>query len=342
MQSNSPLVSIVITCFNYELFIRQCIESALHQDYPNLEVIVVDDGSTDRSWDLIQDYRDHITAVRTQNRGALRSSLTGLSLSKGEFVHFLDADDLLEPRALEEIAPHLRPEVSKVQFMLSPINKEGDVIGDPFPKLAFSQESSPLIQSINQRGYYNTPPTSGNIYRRDVYENLGDLSYERAIDGVPYLLAPFVGRVVSIDQPLGKYRIHNANLSSFSTLSSDRMNGYMNRFLARLHHLKELVDARGLRGKIRLRQDYAYVQEMMILSAVASGNRPQVRLLASYMSAVRREHRAVLRRYMSLVFALGLFALPDAGRRQLASFRLDPSRHWQIRSRLKHALSAVN
>ncbi|EPE96504.1 glycosyltransferase family 2 protein [Rhizobium grahamii] len=338
MPPNYPLVSIIITCFNYELFISECIESALQQDYPNLEIIVVDDGSKDGSWDIIQQYRDQVTCVRQQNRGALRSSLTGFRLSNGDFVHFLDADDLLVPGALQQIAPHLRPDVSKVPFMLSPIDRDGQVIGDPFPKLAQSIESGPLIQSINQRGYYNTPPTSGNIYRRDIYENLGDLSYERAIDGVPYLLAPFLGKVVSLDVPLGKYRIHNANLSSFSTLSSDRLNGYIDRFMARLRHLAQLIDERGIKGKIRLRQDYAYVREMTILSTVASGKRPALRLLASYISAVRREHRA-LRTCMSLAFALGLFVLPNLGRRQLASFRLDPSRFWRVRSRLKHAAS---
>ncbi|MCS3742194.1 glycosyltransferase [Rhizobium sp. BK661] len=339
MPPNIPLISIIITCFNYELYIRECIKSAMQQDYPNLEIIVVDDGSSDRSWDIIQEYRDHVTCVRQKNRGALRSSLTGFSLSNGDFVHFLDADDLLEFGALQQVAPYLQPDVSKVQFMLSPIDKEGKVIGDPFPKLAHSKESGPLIHSINQRGYYNTPPTSGNIYRRDIYENLGDLSYERAIDGVPYLLAPFVGKVVSLDLPLGKYRIHNANLSSFSTLTSERLNGYMDRFLARLRHLSQLIDERGLKGKIRLRQDYAYVREMMILSTVASGKRPSFPLLTSYVSAVRREHGSILRTCISLVFALGLFVLPDVGRRQLASFRLDPSRLWRLRSRLKNAVS---
>lgn len=342
MNAHPPLISIIITCFNYEAFIRQCIESALRQTYPNVEIIVVDDGSTDRSWHIIQDYRRQITAVRTQNRGALRSSLTGLGLSTGDFLHFLDADDMLEPRALDEIAIHLRPEVSKVQFMLIPINRDGDVIGNPFPSLTFSEESSLLIQSINRRGYYNSPPTSGNIYRRDVYSDLGDLDYERAIDGVPYLLAPFVGRVISLDQPLGRYRIHDANLSSFSTLSSDRMDGYMTRFLARLRHLNELVDARGLKDKIQLRHDYAYIQEMKMLSAVASGRRPTAHLLASYRSAIHREHETLSRRYASLAFAVALFALPDEGRRRLASFRLDPSRHWKIRSRLKQAITVSN
>jgi glycosyltransferase involved in cell wall biosynthesis len=339
VHAEAPLISIIITCFNYELFIRKCIDSALQQKYPNLEVIVVDDGSTDGSWQRIQEYQDRIIALRTENRGALGCSLTGFSLSKGDFVHFLDADDLLLPDALQQIATHLRPDVSKVQFMLLPIDHTGNPIGDAFPQLAASESSLSLIQSIHRRGYYNTPPTSGNVYRRDVYENLGDLSYERAIDGVPYLLAPFVGNVVSIDKPLGKYRIHNANLSSFSTLTRERMNGYVDRFQGRLRHLVELIDARGLRYEMTLRDDYGYVLEMRMLGVVASGRRPDWGLASSYLSAVQREHQGVLRRIMHVAFTLGLLVLPDNGRQRLARFRLDPAQFQRVRTRLKQSLS---
>lgn len=341
MKQSEPFLSVVITCFNYELYIKQCIESVLDQEGVNAEIIVVDDGSSDQSWQRIIEFSDKVTAFRTENRGALRSSLLGLSCAKGKFVYFLDADDLLQPNALKVVVPYLRPDVSKVQFMLVPINKDGHQIGEPFPKLTATDESSSLIRSIHKRGYYNTPPTSGNIYRRDVYDDLGDLSYERAIDGVPYLLAPFVGNVISIDEPLGKYRIHSNNLSSFSTLTTDRMRGYADRFLGRLRHLADLINARGLGHEISVREDYAYVLEMAMLCAVALGQRPRRSVVMSYIAAVRREHASMLRQFAFVAFAFGLFASPDWGRRQLAQLRLNPSRFWRIRSRLKQALPVL-
>ncbi len=340
MHSSTPLLSIIITCFNYELYIRECIDSALRQTYRRKEVIVVDDGSTDRSWARIREYGDRIVSKRTENRGALLCSLTGLSLARGDFVYFLDADDLLLPSAIAELAPYLRSDVSKIQFMLLPIDKNGLVIGEAFPRLTASEQSQPLIQSINRRGFYNTPPTSGNVYRRDVYENLGDLSYERAIDGVPYLLAPFVGNVVSIEKPLGKYRIHNANLSSFSTLTTERMKGYSDRFMGRLRHLSKLIEARGIKASVKIRPDYAYVLEMTMFGVVASGSRPDRKLVTRYLKSAYRENRSFLRRGASFALAAGLLLLPDAGRRQLAGFRLDPSRFHSVRRRLKHVLSS--
>ncbi len=341
MKEKQPFLSVVITCFNYELYIKQCIESVLEQKLINIEIIVVDDGSTDQSSQLIGEFKDRVTAFRTENRGALGSSLFGLSRATGKFVYFLDADDLLQPDALKTIIPHLRPDVSKIQFMLVPINQDGLQIGEPFPKLNAMDESGSLIRSIRKRGYYNTPPTSGNIYRRDVYDDLGDLSYERAIDGVPYLLAPFVGNVISIDEPLGKYRIHNSNLSSFSALTSDRMRGYADRFVGRLRHLSQLIEARGLDAELQVREDYAYVLEMRMLSAVALGQRPSWSLVYRYLQAVRREQPSLTRQLAFMSFALGLYSFPDWGRRQLAQIRLNPSRLWRVRSRLKNALPAL-
>lgn len=334
-----PLLSIIITCYNYEMYISECIRSVLSQDYDNLEIIVVDDGSKDRSWERIQEFGDKIIAVRTENRGQLKTSLNGLSLSHGDFVYFLDADDVLGEGALTEIAPYLRPDVSKIQFMLLPIDKDGKPIGNAFPTLQPSDDSEPLIQSIRERGYYNTPPTSGNIYRRDVYEGLGEMTYERGIDGVSYLLAPFVGKVISIDKTLGKYRIHNANQSSFSVLTSKRMTGYIDRFMGRLNHLAELVQARSsTAATVEVRNDYAYVMELITMSRVVDGKRPSLHQIKAYIGAVLRENTGKKRIGLCL-FALALFVLPNSMAQQLAAIRIDPSRSRQMRSRLKQAFS---
>ncbi|WP_018857892.1 glycosyltransferase family 2 protein [Rhizobium sp. 42MFCr.1] len=335
-----PLLSIIITCYNYEMYISECIQSVLAQDFDNLEIIVIDDGSTDHSWEKIQEFGDKIIAVRTANRGSLKTCLNGLSLSRGDFIYFLDADDVLGDGALAEIASYLRPDVSKIQFMLLPIDKEGRPIGNAFPSLQPTADSEPLIQSIRKKGYYDTPPTSGNIYRRDVYDGLGDMTYEGAIDGVSYLLAPFVGRVVSIDKALGKYRIHNANLSAFSDMSSTRMKTHVDRFMGRLHHLAELVQSRCAGAdRVEVRTDYAYVMELNTMSIVADGKRPSIGQVSAYIGAVMRENMGTKRVALCL-FGLALFLLPNATARQLAAIRIDPSRSRQMRSRLKRAYSS--
>ncbi|MGH2567490.1 MAG: glycosyltransferase family 2 protein, partial [Bacteroidota bacterium] len=92
-----PLVSILIPCHNAERWIKGAINSALAQDYSHKEVIIVDDGSTDNSWEIIQGYGPRIRAERTSNNGACAARNYLLQLSKGEWLQYLDADDYLLP-----------------------------------------------------------------------------------------------------------------------------------------------------------------------------------------------------------------------------------------------------
>lgn len=114
MSGSSPpctaesLVSIVMPCYNAEAFVREAIESALGQTYPNVEVIVIDDGSTDDSLNVIKSFGTRICWESGPNRGACSARNRGLGLAMGEFVQFLDADDLLLPSKLERQVPHAK------------------------------------------------------------------------------------------------------------------------------------------------------------------------------------------------------------------------------------------
>ncbi|MDB5062976.1 MAG: hypothetical protein JWP67_2819 [Mucilaginibacter sp.] len=97
-----PLISIVIPVFNSAGYIAETIESAVRQTYPNKEIIVVDDGSTDASFEIASKYSTYgVTVVRQANKGASSARNHGILLSKGEFIQFLDADDLLHAKKIE-------------------------------------------------------------------------------------------------------------------------------------------------------------------------------------------------------------------------------------------------
>jgi len=97
----SSLVSIIIPCYNDEGFVGAAIESALGQTYDPVEVIVIDDGSTDDSLEVIRSYDKHITWRTGENRGACHARNRGLELANGTFVKFLDADDELYEKAVD-------------------------------------------------------------------------------------------------------------------------------------------------------------------------------------------------------------------------------------------------
>lgn len=96
-----PLVSIIIPCYNREEFISQAINSALSQTYPNIEIIVVDDGSTDTSISVIQTFGNKVKLIAQKNRGVSAARNTGFRVAKGEFIVFLDSDDWLSDNIIE-------------------------------------------------------------------------------------------------------------------------------------------------------------------------------------------------------------------------------------------------
>jgi glycosyltransferase involved in cell wall biosynthesis len=103
-----PLVSIIVVCHNYGRFLAEAIESALAQTYPNREVLVVDDGSTDDSLEVASRYRDSIRILTHPNMGFERTCNRAVGEARGEYFAFLSADDVFEPAYVEELVAALR------------------------------------------------------------------------------------------------------------------------------------------------------------------------------------------------------------------------------------------
>ena len=113
---HGPSVSVVIPCHNSGIYLAEAIESVLSQTRRDFEVIVVDDGSTDCTPKIVAQYRTRIRYFRQENKGLSSARNLGIQLSRGEYLVFLDADDLLLPNKLELQASYLdqHPEVDVV------------------------------------------------------------------------------------------------------------------------------------------------------------------------------------------------------------------------------------
>src|SRR5918993_3371746 len=126
-----PLVTVVIPCYNQAHFLGEAIESVLSQSYPNFEVVVVDDGSTDDTSEVASRYPQKVRLIRQENRGLAGARNTGIGHARGEYLVFLDADDRLLPEALEaggrELEAH--PECAFVSSRRDNITADGS----PFP-----------------------------------------------------------------------------------------------------------------------------------------------------------------------------------------------------------------
>ena len=98
----NELITVIINVYNGEKFINKCIDSVINQTYKNLEIIIVNDGSTDKTLSIIKKYKDkRIKIITTKNQGLSLSRNTGIDNAKGEYLYFVDADDFIEPDTIE-------------------------------------------------------------------------------------------------------------------------------------------------------------------------------------------------------------------------------------------------
>lgn len=126
-------LSVVICNYNYERFVEIAIQSALGVRWDDLEVVVVDDGSTDGSPALIGSYAGRVEVLLTENATQRVAANRGYAMTTGDVVVFLDSDDVLPPDLAVRLAEVWTPSVSKAQFRMQRIDEGGMPIGVPFP-----------------------------------------------------------------------------------------------------------------------------------------------------------------------------------------------------------------
>ena len=218
-----PLASIIINNYNYARFLTQAVDSALNQTYPNVEVIVVDDGSTDESRAVIERYGSRIRGIFKANGGQPSAINAGFQASRGELVANLDSDDLYDPTAIEQAVDAWHSTTIKAHFPLRVIDSNGTDCGilNPRAKLASGDVSKLLLA----KGKYISAPSTGNIYSRAVLEKILPIPEDTWDHFDCYLetLAPFYGLVFAFKQPLGSYRIHDQNMSGTGALNRRRL-----------------------------------------------------------------------------------------------------------------------
>ncbi|XYD06953.1 glycosyltransferase [Methylobacterium sp. NMS12] len=271
-----PALAVIINCFNYDRYIRCAIQSVVSQNNPDCEIIVIDDGSTDGSWSIIQN--SGVRSFRKPNGGQVSACLLGLEKTTAPFILFLDADDQLLPGSLDAIIDALDPDISKLQFQLVRINETGAVIAPAFPALSLERDRNKFQAHVNKSGTYISPPTSGNVFRRDVCELLRNASYDTAVDGVILTAAPFFGDIISLNRPLGCYRIHGKNKSGVQNgLSLALLEKHKRRFNDRVVHLKSVLKQNNLDDNVKDPRSMYFYNIYQINQDIISGRRISVR-----------------------------------------------------------------
>jgi glycosyltransferase involved in cell wall biosynthesis len=225
------LVSVVVPCFNTARFVEEAVASALSQTYPHVEVVVVNDGSTDDFDRVIEPYRTSIRVIDQPNAGLAAARNRGVRESRGEFVAFLDADDAWKPAKLARQFEALRDDPNCV--LVHTLSADVGASGEPLPpqqrpwsaRLAQGNCTLPLLE-------HNTITVSSVLVRRD------SLSDEPFLAGMPgcedwrlWLELSLKGSFAYVDEPLTMYRIHGANMSKKQLMMQRSVVAVLSQFL---------------------------------------------------------------------------------------------------------------
>lgn len=209
-----PLVSIVVTSYNYGRYLTECLDSALAQTHPAMEIVVVDDGSSDNSPEIIRGYRDRLKSVLKSNEGPASSWNLGFTLSRGEFVLFLDSDDVLLQTAVATALPFFDDrDVVRVQWPLFQIDGESRRTGGLIPGSELHEGNLREALLRNGPASYMSAPTSGNLWRRSFLDQVLPVppDFKLMCDAYLMTMSPLHGRIKSLREPLALYRTHGKN-----------------------------------------------------------------------------------------------------------------------------------
>lgn len=213
---NSPLVSIVMVNYNHDDFLQEAISSVLEQTYQNWELILVDDGSTDRSGDIIRSFQDpRIKPVYLEkNRHICVATNTGFSRVGGAYVARLDSDDVWRPDKLEHQVAYMEahPDIGLCFTRLEIIGPDSKVVPrEDLPDLYNLYDNRQESREAWLRFFFfygNSLIQSSLLMRREVLDHLGDfnLAYVQAHDFDYFVRAAKYYEFGFLEEPLLKYR----------------------------------------------------------------------------------------------------------------------------------------
>ena len=240
-----PLATILINNYNYAPFLREAIESALSQTYHPIEIIVVDDGSTDNSRAIISSYGTKLTAIFKENGGQASAFNAGVAAGNGDLYFFLDSDDFFFPEKVSTIANLFAKLDNSKPLLVHHRLEIRQEDGRPKKEVLFGKvHRNPLNLAEYARKYkythYEASATSGMAINRRMVELLFPLpekNVRTSADEFVVRGGSLVGELHSSDDVLAAYRVHGSNYwysgtRRMSVEHLEALDAYLNQKLA--------------------------------------------------------------------------------------------------------------
>jgi hypothetical protein len=308
-----PTFSVVITAYEVADTIAEAVSSALDQEHPAHEVIVVDDGSKDGLAAALEPFAGQISVVSKENGGGASARNAGVAACTGEFMAILDADDLFHPRRLRALA-----DLAMARPDLDLITTDSRFVVDGEPVGRFAAENPFDVEDQSAAIFQSCFPGGWPALRVDALRAIGGFDEEMRIayDWDCWLRLLLSGSAAGLaDEPLYDYVLHSGSLASSRVASLWERVKLLEK--ARAGHSLSPAHQYLLAGEIRHRRNEATLEETQAILA-GDPDRRRLRELAGSAGIGRRERALV---------ALALLAPPLA--RRVVSTRLPPEKRFK-------------
>jgi hypothetical protein len=314
-------IAAVVVNHNYARFLPEALDGLLAQETPFDEVIAVDDGSTDDSRRVLDDYRARVKVLEIPNGGQLGACRAGLAAATTDYVYFLDADDVAMPHLVATVAPALVGRPAKVQFQLEGFNDGGEPLESVFPTFPQPYPTADVRADNDAIGFHICPPTSGNVYDRDLLAGMGleRVDQRDFIDGPATLALPYLGEIVSLGVPLARYRLHGDNHSQWSEPTAELLDKEMAWFARRWDQVRTLLGHDPRCGGRPL-----YLAERRLMTAALRPGMPPVGAIVRLLRTLPATHLPGRQKVLLSGWALSLLVPSVRSRRSIVRARRSP------------------
>ncbi len=221
------LVSAIVTSYNHSEYLKERMDSLINQTYQNLEILVIDDCSTDGSLEVLRGYESHPKVkliIREMNAGWVMASNQGVDVSRGEFIIFANCDDFCEPQMLEKLVESIRknPTVGISYCRSKMIDQSGKLLGDDFlirerAFRNFCKTDTLVPKNLFSKFLLNScviPNLSAALFRKDCYNYSGRMNglYKVCADWDLFFRVTEYYDIAYISEPLNSFRQHKTTI----------------------------------------------------------------------------------------------------------------------------------
>lgn len=204
-----PKVSVIVTCYNYAKYLKGCLISILNQTFQDYELVIVNDGSTDNTDEVITNFlcNEKIRYINQQNTGQAVATNNGIIAAKGELIAFLDADDLWEPTKLEkQVDLFIRDSIGVVYSGIKFMNEDGQSLDMKLTGKYYTPRSGYVTGALL---FENFIPYSSTVVRKKCFEEFGMFNpeYKNGLDWDLWLRISKEYEFTFVNECLLSYRI---------------------------------------------------------------------------------------------------------------------------------------